>query len=160
MSNHPLARSALILVAATLLAACSDYPRDAEHSLARAHEHALRVGLSHDPPFVDLAGDEPRGLEVDWIQRFADARGMRVEWVVDGHDRLMLELLDFRLQLVAGGHHADSPWKDVSWSLPVKVATADGRVERRLALPPGENAWQLAIDRQLRTDPPGAGSAR
>ncbi len=137
-----------------VLCACSDYPRDPEDSLARAHEHGLRVGLSHDPPFVDLSGREPAGIEVDWIRRFAHGRGMEVEWVVDGHDALMLELLDFRLHLVAGGHRRDSPWKDASWSLPVKIATADGLVERRFALPPGENAWQLALDRQLHADAP------
>lgn len=134
------------------LCACSDYPRDTENSLARAHQSGLRVGLSHDPPFVDLSGGEPVGIEVDWIRRFADGRGMQVEWVTGGHDALMLELVDFRLQLVAGGHHRDSPWTDASWSLPVKIATADGLVERRFALPPGENAWQLAIDRQLHAD--------
>ena len=140
------------LTGLVLLTACGDYPRDPEGSLARAHETALRVGLSHDPPFVDLSRGEPSGIEVDWIQRFAQARGMRVQWVVDGHDRLMYELLDFRLHIVAGGHHHDSPWQDVSWSYPVRHATADGMVERRFALPPGENAWQLAIDRQLHAD--------
>lgn len=143
---------ALACCCALALAGCGGYPRDAEASLRRAHEDALRVGLSHDPPFVDLSGDAPAGLEVDWIRRFAEARGLRVEWAVGGHERLVQDLLAFRLHLVAGGHDEDSPWQDVSWSLPARWRTGEGLVERRFALPPGENAWQLAVDRQLHAD--------
>lgn len=136
------------------LTGCGDYPRDAEASLQRARDDAIRVGLSHDPPFVDLGHGAPAGIEVDWIARFAAARGMRVEWVPGAHERLMHDLVGFRLHVVAGGHSADSPWRDVSWSRPVRIRTADGLVERRFALPPGENAWQLAVDRQLHADAP------
>lgn len=153
-----MSRAAAVLAAACLsvlaLAGCGGYPRDAEGSLRRAHADALRVGLSHDPPFVDLSRGEPAGLEVDWIRGFADTRGLRVEWVAGGHERLVRDLLAFRLHLVAGGHDEDSPWQDVSWSLPAKWRTGDGLVERRFALPPGENAWQLAVDRQLHADAP------
>lgn len=150
-----------ILLCALLHATgCSDYPRDAAGSLARAHDDAIRVGLSHDPPFVDLSAGAPSGIEVAWFDAFARARGMRVEWVEGNHERLMHDLVALRLHAVAGGHMPSSPWREVSWSLPFHVATEAGMIERRFALPPTESAWQLAIDRRLRDAPPGAAPAR
>ncbi|RPD88788.1 ABC transporter substrate-binding protein [Luteimonas sp. 100069] len=131
------------------LAACAPYPRDAHDSSERARE-AFRVGLSHDPPHVIASDARPRGNEVELIEALAADRELRVEWVVGNHDALMQALLDHRLHLVAGGHTDASPWRDVSWSRTYRLPDARGRpANRRLALPPGENAWQLSVDRFL-----------
>lgn len=155
---RPALRSLLVLCALSL-PACADYPRDAGGSLARAQADVIRVGLSHDPPFVDLAADTPTGIEVAWFQEFARTRGMRVEWVPGGHEQLMRDLIALRLHAVAGGHRADSPWTGVSWSVPFHAAGDTGLVERRFALPPSEHAWQLRIDRALRESPPPTNGA-
>lgn len=142
-----------VLLPALLLAGCDDYPRDPEHSLRRARTEAMRVGVSHDPPHVVLdAGGEPHGSDIDRVRALAREQGARIEWVVLGHDRLMRELLAFRLHLVAGGHHPETPWQPrVSWSreYPARAADDGSLTLRRWALPPGENAWQLEVDRFL-----------
>lgn len=131
------------------LAACGGYPRDAHDSSERARQ-ALRVGLSHDPPFVIANQQAPQGSEVELITAFADARQLRVEWVVDGHDGLMEALLAHDLHMVAGGHTAQSPWGEAGWTRDFMVGDAQGRpARRRIALPPGENAWHLEVDRYL-----------
>lgn len=131
------------------LAACGAYPRDAHDSSERARE-VMRVGLSHDPPWVIATDGQPSGSEVELINAFAQHRHLRVEWVVDGHDALMEDLLDHRLHLVAGGHVQRTHWTEAGWSRSFKVDDAHGRpTARRIALPPGENAWHLAFDRFL-----------
>ncbi|MFL6588098.1 MAG: ABC transporter substrate-binding protein [Luteimonas sp.] len=139
-----------LLLLCLCLAACGQYPRDTHDSSHRARE-SMRVGLSHDPPYVVVRpGADPVGPEVAVIQAFANAHDLRVEWVVDGHDAMMGDLVEHRLHMVAGGHTAQSPWTDVSWSRRFVVPDARGRpATRRIALPPGENAWQLDVDRWL-----------
>ena len=141
------------LLLAPLLAGCGDYPRDAENSLRRAREDAMRVGVSHDPPFVVLAaGAEPAGDDIALVRALAQAQGARIEWVAAGHDGLMRQLLDYQLHLVVGGHGHDSPWQaHVGWSRIWHArAGGDGAAHaRRFALPPGENAWQVEVDRFL-----------
>lgn len=135
-------------------AACDRYPRDADSSTRRADEHAMRVGVSHDPPFVVAAdGDgEPSGSEIDLIRELARKRDAEIEWVVAGHDTLMHELKALRLHAVVGGHARGSAWEpEVGWSREYHLRPdhSEPLVARRLALPPGENAWQLVVDRHL-----------
>lgn len=145
MSRH------LLLLLCLCVVACTPYPRDAHDSSERARE-AMRVGLSHDPPWVITTEGAPRGSEVELISAFAEHRQLRVEWVVDGHDALMEALLDHRLHLVAGGHVERTPWTEAGWSRSFMVDDAGARpTRRRIALPPGENAWHLAFDRFVHT---------
>ena len=140
----------VLLLLCLCLAACGAYPRDTHDSSRRARE-AMRVGLSHDPPYiVAAAGAPPSGSEVALIEAFAKAHDLRVEWVVDGHESMMEDLVEHRLHMVAGGHAGRSPWTEVGWSRKFLVPDAEGhRAARRIALPPGENAWQLEVDRWL-----------
>jgi polar amino acid transport system substrate-binding protein len=156
-------RALPLLLGASLLAGCGDYPRDAEGSTQRARTSAMRVGVSHDPPYVVLVhGAEPRGDDIARVRALARTQGARIEWVALGHERLMEDLLAFRLHLVAGGHVANSPWQPrVGWSRKWHArAGVDGPLhERRFALPPGENAWQLEVDRFLHDHDRAAGSS-
>ncbi|NZA28474.1 ABC transporter substrate-binding protein [Luteimonas sp. SJ-92] len=147
----PLLPSLLLAVLLPALAECDRYPRDAAGSTERADRAAIRVGLSHEPPFVVVPADggAPSGAEVEMLAELARGRGTRIEWVVGGHDALMRELKEFRLHAVAGGHLRRSPWKpEVGWSREyhLRPAASGPLHARRLALPPGENAWQLAVD--------------
>jgi hypothetical protein len=154
-------RALSLLFGASLLAGCGDYPRDAEDSTQRARSSVMRVGVSHDPPYVVLAhGAEPRGDDIARVRALARTQGSRIEWVTQGHEWLMEELLAYRLHLVAGGHVADSPWQPrVGWSRAWHARGGDGPLrERRFALPPGENAWQLEVDRFLHEHERAAGS--
>jgi hypothetical protein len=109
----------------------------------------MRVGISPEPPMVE-AGSEPSGPEVELVERLAEEQKVPVEWVYGAHDALMARLKDFQLAAVVGGHHEDSPWQpEVSWSREYLLRTDLGLQRRRLALPPGENAWQLTVDQFL-----------
>jgi len=141
-------------LAALLLAGCGDdYPRDVDDASAQASAHGMRVGASHDPPWVRVGpGGDVGGPEAELLQRFAAARGDRLAWVVGGHEALMGDLERGRLHAVVGGHGRASPWKSrVGWSraLPLRAGEGAGMPERRIALPPGQSAWHLAVDRWL-----------
>ncbi len=150
-----MARTCIIFVCVLLLslAGCKDYPRDADNLTRQARDHGMRVGASHDPPWVVVADDgSVGGPEAELVQRFADAHGYQLTWLPRGHDALMADLERARLHAVVGGHRPDSPWKPkVGWSRPLGLrASADGPMpERRIALPPGQSGWQLALDRHL-----------
>lgn len=131
------------------LAACGDYPRDPDGTLERVRGGTMRVGVIHDPPFVIAGGDAPRGREADLARSYARTLGARIAWRHAGAGTLMRQLEERRLDAVIGGHVADSPWAaHVSLSRPYRIRDEGGRlVRRRVALPPGENAWQVAFER-------------
>lgn len=144
---------ACMLGATLLLGGCDGYPRDSDDLTAQARERGMRVGASHDPPWLVVGTDSAvSGPEADLVRRFADAHGYRVRWIPGSHDALMADLEEARLHAVVGGHHPDSPWKPkVGWSRPLALrAASDGPMpERRVALPPGQPAWHLAFDRHV-----------
>ncbi len=148
-------RAALLFCACAavlFLGGCDDYPRDADDLSTQAAEQGMRVGASHDPPWVVVAGGAVRGPEAELVERFAREQGYRLTWLPGGHDALMRDLQRARLHAVIGGHHRDSPWKpNVGWSQPLSLrAAGEGPMpERRIALPPGQSAWHLAFDRYL-----------
>lgn len=135
---------------ALCITACDGgYPRDAEHTLDRVQRGPMRVGISHDPPLVQARG-APSGAEVALVEQLAGEQGAKVEWVYGAHDALMTQLQQFQLAAVVGGHHQDSPWQpEVSWSREYLMRSELGLQRRQLALPPGENAWQLQVDQFL-----------
>ncbi len=151
--------AACALAALLALSACDGYPRDADDMTAKAAERGMRVGASHDPPWLLVGADGTvGGPEAALVQRFADAHGYTLTWTPGGHDALMRDLARARLHAVAGGHHPDSPWRpDVAWSQPLALRAGqdDGPMpERRIALPPGQPAWHLAFDRHLAASEP------
>lgn len=150
---HSFIAPACALAALLTLSGCGEYPRDADDMRAQAESQGMRVGASHDPPWLLVAADgSVGGPEADLVRRFADAHGYRITWLPGSHDALMGDLERARLHAVVGGHHPDSPWKPkVGWSRPLGLrASADGPMpERRVALPPGQSAWHLAFDRHL-----------
>lgn len=147
------ARALVLLAVALALAACGDYPRDADDMTARAAGQGMRVGASHDPPWVLVGPDgDVTGPEPDFLQRYADAHSYRLHWIAGGHDALMRDLERAHLHAVVGGHHRKSPWvPKVAWSQPLHARPSDDAPmpERRIALPPGQSAWQLAFDTYL-----------
>ena len=139
-----------VLLLVLLTSACSGYPRDPGRTSERVRGGVMRVGIAHDPPFLQVDGDgAPAGREAALLLAFARSQGARIAWRRQGHVVLMRELRERRLDVVVGGHAPDSPWAvHVATSRPYRVADASGRlVERVVALPPGENAWLLAFDR-------------
>lgn len=140
----------LLLMALGFLGACSDFPRDPEHTLDHVRHGVMRVGVSHDPHFVVMRADgTPEGREVEVLETYARTLDARIVWIEAGTHDLMAQLERFQIDAVVGGGGHDTPWDErVAFSRPYLV-TAPSEVpeSRRLALPPGENAWAMAFDR-------------
>lgn len=141
------AARALILTLAGV-AACDGYPRDPEGTLERVSGGALRAGVSEAPPWLTRADDgSPAGPEAELIEAFARSVGAEVEWRWDGADELLEALERRQLDVVAAGLSGGSPWRvKVAFTRPWRVEGGD---ERILAVPPGENATLVALDRLI-----------
>lgn len=139
-----------IAIPLAILGGC-DLPRDPSGTLDRVTNGSLRVGVSHDPPFVLADRPDPEGREVELIRQFAESRHARIEWIHVSHSALLRRLEQHEVDLVIGGHDADDPWKErLAFSRPYRIiGVADRPALRTAALPPGENAWLLAFERHV-----------
>lgn len=143
------AHSILSLVALSVLTGC-ELPRDPEETLERARGGTLVVGAVPAPPHLERAGDGATGPEAELIRAFAGEIGADVEWRWGSLDEHMEALARFELHLVAAGLTSHSPWKtEVGFTRPWRV---DGARRRVLAVPPGENAFLVALERLIVSD--------
>lgn len=129
--------------------ACAPYPRDPDRTLERVRGGVLLAGASHDPPHVVLpAAGPPTGDDVARVEALARSVDARVEWVRGEHEGLMHALHARRLHLVAGGVDAKSPWaRQVALTRPYPARDGEGRrIERVMAVPPGENGWLMQVE--------------
>ena len=130
-----------------LLVGCG-LPRDADGALDKIRNGTLRVGIAENPPWVIVTGTEVSGIEPQIVAELAGQLNSRVK-NVHGSETLLLEGLHRReLDVVIGGFTDDSPWKrDVALTKPYH----EDRQKRKhvLALPPGENAWLMQVERFL-----------
>lgn len=139
------------LLLALLVSGCG-LPLDPEDTLARVQAGGpLRVGLSESPPLVVSAAEAPRGLEPALVRELAAETGARVVWVAGSSEVHLAALSRHELDLVIGGLEADSPWGGrVGLTRPYRTTRQGGRQHRHvLAVPPGENAWLLYLERFL-----------
>ena len=101
---HALRRIAGALLALALSpAACDDYPKDPAGTLDRVRGGELRVGLLVDPPWVDLSGPAPSGVEVALAEGLAAELGARLNWVSAGEADVLEALEQREVDLVFGG---------------------------------------------------------
>ena len=139
---------------AIVLCACG-LPRDPKGTLEHVEHGTLRVGASARDGWVRVDDDgEVGGCEAELVRSLADELGAEIEWTTDGESRLFEQLLEHRLDLVIGGITDDTRWhKEVGLSRPF---AHEGEAAHVLAVPPGENAWLMAIDRFLVAHEPHA----
>jgi ABC-type amino acid transport substrate-binding protein len=129
------------------ISACS-LPRDADGALDRIQNGTMRVGIAENPPWVIVADTVVSGIESTLVQDLAKQLNARVQTVHGSETRLLEGLHRRELDIVIGGFTADSPWKrDVALTRPYHE-DRDGR-KHALALPPGENAWLMKVERYL-----------
>ena len=142
---------AALLATALLLPGC-DYPRDPDGTLEKVRGGVLQVGVVSAPPWVRSDDGAVSGPEAELASRIAASVGARVEWRDDTMDSLMQQLEERELGLVIGGLTERSPWRShVALSIPHAEDRRDGRLHRHvLALPPGENAWQMQVESVIR----------
>lgn len=150
----------LLLMLAVASVGCARYPQDPQHTTTRVKDGVLRVGVVHDPPFVQLHAEqagplhvEPEGSETELVRALARAMDARVIWFGGSPDSMLEDLEHYRLEMVVGGLSRESPWRRrVTLAREYHACGAQGlRLPRVMALPPGENAWQLRVERFVRS---------
>jgi polar amino acid transport system substrate-binding protein len=110
-----LARRWIYVVAAVaaiaVLSGC-EVPRDPDGTLDRVRDGTIRVGVTHNEPWVQLSNaDDPQGVEPALVRRFAAGLNAEVDWVEGSEEELVGGLKERQLDLVIGGLTRKSPWK-------------------------------------------------
>jgi polar amino acid transport system substrate-binding protein len=99
------------VAASALLSGC-EVPRDPDGTLDRVRDGTMRVGVTHNEPWVQLSDpDDPQGVEPALLRRFAAGLNAEVEWVEGSEEELIGALKEGQLDLVVGGLTRKSPWK-------------------------------------------------
>lgn len=125
--------------------ACSHFPRDPEQTMARVNQGILRVGATHHPPFVVIDDHGPSGPEAELVSEFAAEQHAQIRWTISSEADLFEKLKQYELDLVVGGITTRSPYKShAGFTQPYARHQNKKYV---LAVPPGENALLLALDR-------------
>ncbi|MTI63877.1 transporter substrate-binding domain-containing protein [Methylophaga sp.] len=102
--------SGLILVTAVLTSACQ-FPSDANDTLKKVQDGALKVGVTENPPWVIRTKGGASGVEADMLLVFADKLNAEVEWHWGTETELMEALAQHQLHMVIGGLTLQSPLK-------------------------------------------------
>lgn len=151
MRKRTARMTGIFLVMSALTVGCSDLPRDPEGTKRKIEaSRRIRVGVSEVAPWVMRRADgSAGGIEGDLVSAIAAESGSKVDWVWGSTEQHMKSLEVFELDLVAAGIDAESPWtRKVATTRPY-LRTREPKLDRILAVPPGENAWLLYVDRQL-----------
>lgn len=146
--GRALAIATAILVA---LSGCGvTIPSDPHGTLDRVTGGVLRVGVTHNDPWVvvdstaDPVGDEPALL-----REFAARLDAQLVWNVDSEGDLVGALERGELDVVIGGFTDRTPWSDrAAMTVPYTQATGDeGRSEKHVMLVRmGENRFLVELE--------------
>jgi polar amino acid transport system substrate-binding protein len=137
------------------LAIACGLPRDPEGTLDRVRGGTLRVGFVVDTPWVIAAGAGAGGIEGAIAAELARDLGARIAWTHAAETPLLEALHEGDLDLVIAGLTKSSPWAaKVSFTRPYYIDTTTVHGERTevphvVAVRPGENAWQVHVERVL-----------
>lgn len=143
-----------LLAAAVLMAGCDlvsdfagDFPKDPKGTLERVRGGTLRAGVIHAPPWVEDADEphEPGGPEAEIVRSIARELGAEIRWVRGAPDRLLTRLREHELDILIGGFEESSP----ALRKVAKTRPYGREPQQVLAVPPGENAWLVTVDRAL-----------
>jgi ABC-type amino acid transport substrate-binding protein len=145
--------------AALLASGCDRIPRDSHGTLERIQSSGeLRVGVTHDPPWVSADGGRVGGIEAEIVEDFAATLGAKPSYVIASESELMEALHARRLDLVAAGLDKTTPHKKrgalTQGYLKTKLASApEGEKpktkQRVLAVTQGESRLLYTLDRFL-----------
>jgi len=145
----------LLPIATLSLALACGLPRDPEGTLDRVRGGTLRVGFVVDTPWVTAVRDGAGGIEGAIAAELARGLGARIAWTHASETPLLTALHDGDLDLVIAGLTKGSPWAaKASFTRPYYVDTTTMHGERAevphvVAVRPGENAWQVHVERML-----------
>lgn len=138
-------------ISTALLASCSlQIPADPNGTLDRVTDGEIRIGVTHNPPRVDLANpDQPSGIEVDLATEFAEHLDAEITWVVDSEANLAKGLEAGTLDMAVAGFHDDTPWASVAGMTRSCLEGTDqfgSDVKYVLLVPLGENEFLVALE--------------
>lgn len=146
---------ALLAAVVVLAAGCGvSVPADPDGTLDRVRGSTVRVGVSPNPPYTEVAspGADPAGSEVELVRAFADHLDAEVAFTVAGEQSLVARMEAGELDLLVGGLTDRTPWqKQVAVTRPYQETPAPGGGTDRhvMAVPMGENAWLVELERFL-----------
>lgn len=148
-------RAVAALVAVLMVCGCvTHYPADPAGTLQRVTGGTLRVGASHNEPFVSVTGSTPSGREVELVNAYARTLNAKVAWTFGGEEELVDQLEHGRLDLVIGGLTEKTPWQSkVGLTKPYAETTDEfGQQDKHvMAVRMGENAFLLNLDEFLQS---------
>ena len=98
-----IGRAFPVVAAVAIASAGCGLPRDPETTLRRVSGGTLRVGVSEHDPWVVLGGDEPSGVEVEIVRRFARDIDAEIEWVEGEAEELAAALRVREIDLLIAG---------------------------------------------------------
>ena len=149
----------LTLLAVALALASCRYPQDVEGTLERVEGGVLRVGAVENPPWVIRRGEAPTatGLEAELVAGLAKELDAELRWHWGTTEELLPALGKFQLDIVVGGlvkgprigHGVALTTPYIKRHETVGLRGETKMQEHVLALPPGENAWMMAIERYI-----------
>lgn len=138
-----------------LLQSCDDYPRDPKGTLERVRGGVLHAGLVENPPWVLRNGEEPKGVEVRLVEQLAQSLDAKVEWSAASGPRAYEALKERRIDILVGGLTKDDPWlATLGMTRPYLAGS-----KHVVAVPSGENAWLIFVDRFFSRNGPKAAIA-
>jgi polar amino acid transport system substrate-binding protein len=124
-----------------------DVPRDPEGTCARVRGGTMRVGITEHAPWTSFEHDEPSGIEVQLLRKFARQLGAEIEWQRGSESQLMGALQGGALDMVIGGVKESTPWSSyVGMTRPYVTLNSEAYV---MVVRQGENCWLLALDKFL-----------
>lgn len=148
MFSNSLAPSLVLLWVYTIAAGCGKFPKDPEKTFAKVENGILKVGITHHPPFTIVKDSgNYAGNEVELVKHFARAVNSKIEWIHLTEEELFHRLKNHEIDLIIGGITDKSPWKKhAGFSVPYLKMDKNSYV---MAVPPGENAFLMRLDRFL-----------
>lgn len=153
LMGRALRSLAAITASAAVLAGCASIPADPDGTLERVQGGVLRVGVTENAPWVELAGGgqsgvEPTGTEPALVVQFAQQQGATVQWTAGSEATLAQALEAGELDLVIGGLLEDTPWTEFGAATrPYATESTPEGDERHVMLAPlGENAFLVALE--------------
>ena len=152
---HRITRGLILVAVLVGLVGCSGhYPADPDGTLDRVSGGTLRVGISHQPPWVDTGGEgnseqDPGGIEAQLIQDYAQSINAEVEWHAGGEEQLITLLSQSELDIVIGGLTDSSPWESdaaMTTSYAESIGVDGSTAKHVVAVPMGENAFMTSLE--------------
>jgi len=145
-----------LILSLLMLAACDDFPKDAEATLQKAEDRqTLRIGIIEHRPWAYRTDSGFAGLEVEIASDFAKSLGLSPDWQYLPEARAFEKLEQFQLDLVIGGLATENPrGKRVGMTRPYLELGDRKKDQHVLATPPGENRLITSLEKFLKRQAP------